>query len=100
MGQLYASLKTGHVTASVVLKRLLGFSAKNRFYRANRDFGRCVCCSLVFPSVLSLGSTSSAPSRPGLFAGFIATTKRSDFSCPCFIGFYSSSSRRGPLHSI
>jgi hypothetical protein len=23
----------------------------------------------VFPSVLSLGSTSSAPSRPGLFAG-------------------------------
>jgi TnpA family transposase len=36
MGQ-YASLKTGHVTASVALKRLVGFSAKNRFYRANRD---------------------------------------------------------------
>jgi len=36
MGQLYASLKTGHVTASVALKRLVGFSAKNRFYRANR----------------------------------------------------------------
>jgi TnpA family transposase len=30
MGQLYASLKTGHVTASVALKRLVGFSAKNR----------------------------------------------------------------------
>jgi TnpA family transposase len=28
MGQLYASLKTGHVTASVALKRLVGFSAK------------------------------------------------------------------------
>jgi hypothetical protein len=41
---------------------------------------RRVCCSLVFPSVLSLGSTSSAPSRPGLFAGFSATMKRSDFS--------------------
>src|SRR6476646_11103536 len=32
--------KTGHVTASVALKRLVGFSAKNRFYRANRDLGR------------------------------------------------------------
>jgi TnpA family transposase len=30
MGQLYASLKTGHVTASMALKRLVGFSAKNR----------------------------------------------------------------------
>ena len=40
MGQLYASLKTGHVTVSVALKRLVGFSAKNRFYRANRDLGR------------------------------------------------------------
>jgi TnpA family transposase len=40
MGQLYASLKTGHVTASVALKRLVGFSGKNRFYRANRDLGR------------------------------------------------------------
>jgi hypothetical protein len=27
MGHLYASLKTGHVTASVALKRLVGFSA-------------------------------------------------------------------------
>ena len=40
IGQLYASLKSGHVTASVALKRLVGFSAKNRFYRANRDLGR------------------------------------------------------------
>ena len=40
MGQLYASLKTGRVTASVALKRLVGFSAKNRFYRANRELGR------------------------------------------------------------
>jgi len=40
MAQLYASLKTGHVTASVALKRLVAFSAKNRFYRANRDLGR------------------------------------------------------------
>jgi hypothetical protein len=40
MGQLYASLKTGHVTASVALKRLVAFTAKNRFYRANRELGR------------------------------------------------------------
>jgi TnpA family transposase len=40
MGQLYASLKAGHVTASVALKRLVAFSAKNRFYRANRELGR------------------------------------------------------------
>ena len=40
MGQLYASLKTGHVTASVALKRLVAFSTKNRFYRANRELGR------------------------------------------------------------
>jgi TnpA family transposase len=40
MGQLYASHKTGHVTASVALKRLVAFSTKNRFYRANRELGR------------------------------------------------------------
>jgi TnpA family transposase len=40
MEQLYASLKTSHVTASVALKRLVAFTAKNRFYRANRDLGR------------------------------------------------------------
>lgn len=40
MGQLYASLKSGHVSASVALKRLVGFSGKNRFYRANRELGR------------------------------------------------------------
>ena len=31
-----------------------------------------------------------------LFAGFIATMTRSDFSCPCIIGFGSSPSRCGP----
>ena len=40
MAQFYASLRTGHVTASVALRRLVGYSAKNRFYRANRDLGR------------------------------------------------------------
>ena len=40
MGQFYASLQTGHVTASVALRRLAAYSGKNRFYRANRDLGR------------------------------------------------------------
>jgi TnpA family transposase len=40
MGQLYASLQSGNVTASVALKRLVAHSAKNRFYKANRDLGR------------------------------------------------------------
>src|SRR5260370_20478797 len=54
---------------------------------------RYVCCSPMFPSVLSLGSTNSAPSRPVLFVGFNAIMKSSDFSCPCFIAFYSSPPR-------
>jgi Tn3 transposase DDE domain len=38
---LYASLQTGHVTAAVALRRLVGYGGgKNRFYRANRDLGR------------------------------------------------------------
>ena len=39
MGQFYASLEAGHITASVALKRLASCSAKNHFYRANRDLG-------------------------------------------------------------
>src|SRR5580700_3011512 len=37
MGQFYASLESGHTTASVALQRLASCTAKNRFYRANRD---------------------------------------------------------------
>ena len=40
MGQFYASLENGHVTASTALKRLAGYSGKNQFYRANRELGR------------------------------------------------------------
>lgn len=42
MGHFYASLETGHVTASTALKRLAGFSDQNHFYRANREFGRII----------------------------------------------------------
>ena len=40
MGQFYASLESGHTTTSVALRRLASCTAKNRFYRANRDLGR------------------------------------------------------------
>ena len=40
IGQFYASLECGHVTASTALKRLNGFTGKNHFYRANRELGR------------------------------------------------------------
>ncbi len=40
MGQFYASLESGHTTASVALKRLASYSKKNHFYRANRELGR------------------------------------------------------------
>jgi TnpA family transposase len=40
LGQFYASLETGHTSASVALKRLAAFSPKNQFYRANRELGR------------------------------------------------------------
>jgi TnpA family transposase len=40
MGHFYASLASGHTTASTALKRLTGFSPKNQFYRANRELGR------------------------------------------------------------
>jgi TnpA family transposase len=33
MGQFYASLESGHVTASTALKRLAAYSGKNHFYR-------------------------------------------------------------------
>jgi TnpA family transposase len=40
MGQFYASLESGHATASTALKRLAGYSGKNQLYRANRELGR------------------------------------------------------------
>lgn len=40
MGQFYASLESGHATASTALKRLVSFSGKNHFYLANRELGR------------------------------------------------------------
>jgi TnpA family transposase len=40
MGQFYASLEAGHVTASTALKRLTGHTEKNLFYQANLYLAR------------------------------------------------------------
>jgi TnpA family transposase len=40
MGHFYASLEQGHTTASTALKRLVGYTGRNHFYRANRELGR------------------------------------------------------------
>lgn len=40
LGHFYASLESGHSTASTAMKRLNGFTGKNHFYRANRELGR------------------------------------------------------------
>src|SRR5215831_19582263 len=52
---------------------------------------------MAFPSALALRSTDSAANYSVLFAGFIATMARSDFSSPYIAGVGSSPSRRGPL---
>lgn len=40
MGHFYASLESGHGTASTAMRRLNGYSEQNHFYRANRELGR------------------------------------------------------------
>lgn len=42
MGQFYASMEMGYSTASAAMRRLVSFDEKNRFYKANRDFGRII----------------------------------------------------------
>jgi TnpA family transposase len=65
MGQFYASLESGHTTASVSLRRLASCTAKNRFYRANRDLGR------VFKTEFLLSYLSEAPLRSRIRKGLL-----------------------------
>ena len=65
MGQFYASLESGHTTASVALKRLASCTAKNRFYRANRDLGR------VFKTEFLLGYLSEPQLRARIRRGLL-----------------------------
>jgi Tn3 transposase DDE domain len=65
MGQFYASLERGHTTASVALKRLASCTAKNRFYRANRDLGR------IFKTKFLLSYLSEPPLRSRIRRGLL-----------------------------
>jgi TnpA family transposase len=65
MGQFYASLENGHTTASVALKRLASCTAKNRFYRANRDLGR------IFKTEFLLSYLSEPPLRSRIRKGLL-----------------------------
>ena len=65
MGQFYSSLESGHTTASVALKRLASCTAKNRFYRANRDLGR------VFKTEFLLGYLSEPQLRARIRRGLL-----------------------------
>ncbi|MBI1924238.1 Tn3 family transposase [Candidatus Poribacteria bacterium] len=65
MGQFYATLKSGHTTASVALKRLNSMSRKNRFYLANRELGR------IFKTEFILDYMSQPPLRCQIRRGLL-----------------------------
>jgi TnpA family transposase len=65
MGQFYASLESGHTTASTALERLAGYSGKNLFCRANRELGR------VFKTEYILHYMSDPPVRQRVRRGLL-----------------------------
>jgi TnpA family transposase len=65
MGRFYASLESGHTTASVALPRLVSCSPKNRFYHTNRDLGR------VFKTEFLLRYMSAPKLRAGIRRGLL-----------------------------
>lgn len=65
MSQLYASIERGQTIASVALKRLVACTAKNRFYRANRDLGRLIKTEFL------LGYLSEPPLRARIRRGLL-----------------------------
>ena len=65
MGQFYASLQSGHTTASIALKRPNSMSPKNEFYRANRELGR------IFKTEFILQYMSQPPLRRRVRRGLL-----------------------------
>jgi TnpA family transposase len=80
MGQFCASLETGHTTASVALKRLVSFSPKNQFYRANRELGR------VFKTEFILQYNSDASLRRRIQRGLLKGEQLHDLAKDVFYG--------------
>jgi TnpA family transposase len=87
MGQFYASLESGHTTASVALKRLASCTAKNRFYRANRDLGR------VFKTEFLLSYLSEPPLRSRIRKGLLKVEQLHALARDVYYG------RRGRINS-
>ena len=98
------------VTSSLKVRVLLslGYGCGLRCDTLAQLCVRHVLCWSVFPLAPALRSTGSAATAPAdasagsflaLFVGFTATMTRSDFSCPCIIGYGSSPSRCGPSRS-
>lgn len=87
MGRLYASLESGHVTASVALKRLVAHSAKNRFYRANRELGR------IFKTEFILSYMSDPDLRGRIRRGLLKVEQLHALSRDVFYG------RRGRINA-
>jgi TnpA family transposase len=67
MGQFYASLESGHTTASTALKRLASYTGKNHFYRANRELGR------IFKTEFILQFLSDPTTRQRVRQGLLKT---------------------------
>ena len=65
MGQFYATLQSGHTTASIALKRLYSMSRKNQFYCANRELGR------IFKTEFILQYMSQLPLRRKIQRGLL-----------------------------
>ena len=65
---------------------------------ATRLCVRTVLCSSAFSLAPPLRSTGSATAETVLFARFIATMSRSDFSTTLIVGYGLRPSRRGPGH--
>ena len=65
MAHFYASLESGYATASTALKRLNGYTGKNHFYRANKEFGR------IFKTEHILKVMSDKPTRSKTTVGLL-----------------------------
>src|SRR5436853_5665365 len=99
---------------SLILNPTLGCVTANCRMRSSacdtliRFCARHVLCWPAFPLVPALRSTGSADRKSTRlnsshlgtsYAVFSLTKTRSDFSCPCIIGYGSSPSRCGPPYS-
>ena len=80
LGQLFASLEEGHATASVVLKRLAGYSGKNRIYRASRELGR------IFKTEFILSYLSEPELRSRVRKGLLKVEQLHSLSRDVFYG--------------